>query len=343
MPSIINSDNGAVSGSAALKYSSDGTGVLALQTNGTTAVTVDASQNVGIGIATPVGVLDVTGGGTAAARNWAYIRGGNVGSTNPSVSFNSGIAIAGNFSGGNSETNLVWGAGAGAGQYLAISKWNGTSVTEQMRISSTGAVSIVGTLSTGNPSPTVTVYTSGSGTYTTPANAKYLQIKMVGGGGGGGGSGAVGATSGGAGGNTTFGASLTCTGASGSTAGSATGGDFNLSGANGALGPVGSNNPGGNGGVSPFGGQGVGVWASNAGTSATPNTGSGGGGGGANSVNSFSSQGGGSGGYLEKTIASPLATYSYAVGAGGTAGTAGTGGTAGAAGGSGVIIVTAYY
>jgi len=48
MPSILNSDNGAVSGSAGLKYSSDGSGVLALQTNGTTAVTVDASQNVSI-------------------------------------------------------------------------------------------------------------------------------------------------------------------------------------------------------------------------------------------------------------------------------------------------------
>ena len=39
MPNIINGDNGVVSGSAGLKSSSDGTGVLALQTNGTTAVT----------------------------------------------------------------------------------------------------------------------------------------------------------------------------------------------------------------------------------------------------------------------------------------------------------------
>jgi hypothetical protein len=124
---------------------------------------------------------------------------------------------------------------------------------------------------------------------------------------------------------------------------SPTGGDFNLSGANGAYGPVGANNPGGFGGVSPFGGQGVGVWAGNIGTSATPNTGSGGGGGSANTVNYYSSIGGGSGGYLEKTIASPLATYSYAVGAGGTAGTAGTGGFAGGAGGSGVIYITAFF
>lgn len=37
--------------------------------------------------------------------------------------------------------------------------------------------------------PQVTVYTSGSGTYTPPANAQYLHIKMVGGGGGGAGGG----------------------------------------------------------------------------------------------------------------------------------------------------------
>jgi hypothetical protein len=44
MPSTLNSDNGAVSGSAGLKYSADSTGVLALQTNGTTAVTISTGQ-----------------------------------------------------------------------------------------------------------------------------------------------------------------------------------------------------------------------------------------------------------------------------------------------------------
>jgi hypothetical protein len=48
MPSIVNADNGVSSGSAGLKSSADSSGVLALQTNGTTAVTVDASQNVSI-------------------------------------------------------------------------------------------------------------------------------------------------------------------------------------------------------------------------------------------------------------------------------------------------------
>jgi hypothetical protein len=59
MAVTINADNGAVSGSAGLKSSADSTGVLALQTNGTTAVTVDASQNVGIGTASPSTKLHV--------------------------------------------------------------------------------------------------------------------------------------------------------------------------------------------------------------------------------------------------------------------------------------------
>jgi hypothetical protein len=42
----INADNGAVSGSAGLKSSADSSGVLALQTNGTTAISIDASQAV---------------------------------------------------------------------------------------------------------------------------------------------------------------------------------------------------------------------------------------------------------------------------------------------------------
>ena len=58
----------------------------------------------------------------------------------------------------------------------------------------------------------------------------------------------------------------------------------------------------------------------------------------------FGGCGGTSGGYVRKLIASPSATYSYAVGAGG-AGTAGGGGGdgAGGAGAAGIIIVTEFY
>jgi hypothetical protein len=44
MAVTINADNGVVSGSAGLKSSADSTGILALQTNGITAVTVDENQ-----------------------------------------------------------------------------------------------------------------------------------------------------------------------------------------------------------------------------------------------------------------------------------------------------------
>ena len=46
MASSINADNGVSSGSAGLKSTADSSGVLALQTNGTTAISIDASQAV---------------------------------------------------------------------------------------------------------------------------------------------------------------------------------------------------------------------------------------------------------------------------------------------------------
>lgn len=46
MASSLNADNGVISGSAGLKSSADSSGVLALQTNGTTAISIDTSQNV---------------------------------------------------------------------------------------------------------------------------------------------------------------------------------------------------------------------------------------------------------------------------------------------------------
>jgi hypothetical protein len=46
MTTTLNADDGVVSGSAGLKYSSDGSGVLALQTNGTTAVSISTGQVV---------------------------------------------------------------------------------------------------------------------------------------------------------------------------------------------------------------------------------------------------------------------------------------------------------
>lgn len=65
---FINADNGVASGSAGLKYSSDNSGVLALQSNNNTIIsasntlTTISSTNVGIGTNSPAGKLHVAGG-----------------------------------------------------------------------------------------------------------------------------------------------------------------------------------------------------------------------------------------------------------------------------------------
>ena len=200
-------------------------------------------------------------------------------------------------------------------------------------------------------SPTVQTFTSGSGTYTTPAGAKAIRVRLVGAGsGGGGGNNATAST---AGGNTTFG-SLTAGGAQGSSntipgaGGTASGGDINAPGGVGAASYAtqawAAGTPGGSGAASPFGGQGAGS-VNATGIAAAANSGSGGGGGGSTAVGTVHSGCGGSaGGYVEKWITAPAASYSYAVGAGGAGAAAGDANSRdGAAGGSGRIIVEEYY
>jgi hypothetical protein len=53
MPSIINSDNGVVSGTSGLKTTGGNDGILSIQNNGTTNVTVTAAGGVGVGTSSP--------------------------------------------------------------------------------------------------------------------------------------------------------------------------------------------------------------------------------------------------------------------------------------------------
>lgn len=210
--------------------------------------------------------------------------------------------------------------------------------------------------------PQRTIYTSGSGTYTTPIGASYIKVKCIGAGGGGGGSWKSSPPAvAGAGGDTTFG-SLSAGGGGGGVfgghggvGGTASGGDINFSGANGGA-SSGSNFTPGSFSLMLIGGAGGGVpmhspgtphllGGIEVGTNAQNNTGSGGSGGGTNVyVNPGNSGGGGGGGaYVDKQINNPSSTYSYSVGAGGVAGVAGDSGWAGGTGGSGMIIIEAYF
>lgn len=194
--------------------------------------------------------------------------------------------------------------------------------------------------------PTRQVFTSGSGTYTTPSGCIYIRVRLVGGGGGGSGRDA---NSGATGSNTTF-STFTASGGAGGTqggaggaGGAAAGGDINIPGGGGAGFMVNTSAsvapPGGLGGNSVFGGGGRGVINA---TGANGATNSGGGGAGAGGTNSVSGgAGGGAGGYVESLISTPAGTYSYAVGAGGAGGAAG--GQAGGSGAAGIIIVDEFY
>lgn len=198
---------------------------------------------------------------------------------------------------------------------------------------------------------TRTVLTSGtSATYTTPSGAIRLNVRLVGPGGGGSGTG-VGP---GAGANgsaaTTFGSLSAGAGggsanAVGGVGGAVSGGDINIAGNAGENGQNEStvDSSGGNGGSGPFGGAGRGGVDSGGSAGAT-NSGAGGGGGSGATGTFISGGGGGSGGYVEKLITGPSATYTYTVGAGGAGGTAGTsGGVAGGSGGGGMIIIDEFY
>jgi hypothetical protein len=198
------------------------------------------------------------------------------------------------------------------------------------------------------PAEQITVYTSGSGTYTVPTNCSYLKIRIVGGGGGGAGSGgatgAGNAGSGSNGGTSTFGSSLiSATGGGGgqfpSTGGGVGGSGSISSPATGfVFGGVQGTNMG-------FYNTGVQVYTGNQGGPPTPlgAYGCGGANAGASNVVVCVGGTGGSAGYVEAVISSPSATYAYAVGAGGSGGAAGTSGSAGGGGGAGAIYITAYF
>jgi hypothetical protein len=208
----------------------------------------------------------------------------------------------------------------------------------------------------GGTVPTYQVFTSGSGTYNTPANCKQIELTLVGGGGGGGGG--ASATLSTAGGNTTFGAgplfqagggggsNQTTNGAGGTASGSGTP-IWSVQGAAGTGAPNSqagnAATPGGAGGNSTRGGAGAGIY-SGAGGNAAVNSGSGGGGGGGtSSAVVIGGAGGGAGATVFAVINSPAASYSYTVGAGGGGAPAGTNGYAGGNGAAGIIIVKEIY
>jgi hypothetical protein len=115
---MASSIDASTSGAGGVITTADNTGILNIQTAGTTAVTVNASQNVGIGTASPARKLQVQTAttGTVDAISWSD----NVTDT----------GYLGIVSGGGAR---LW-----AGGFLAFGAGGGATFTERMRIDSSG-------------------------------------------------------------------------------------------------------------------------------------------------------------------------------------------------------------
>lgn len=328
----------------------------------------------GTGGTNPLGGAGAGGGYSAAGRNGQPGTGAGGGGGGTNATSNSYSGSAGGAGGylvalitnplatyAYSVPASITGASSGSNGFAGGNSGSGAIIVEEFYAAAASTP-------IGVNAPTKQVFTSSSGTYTAPANVKWLKVRLIGGGGGGGGGGtASSGNNGGTGGNTTFGTSLlTGNGGVGGQEGNQLGGSggtasvttsstvLQLAALTGGSGSSGQSDGattgklcGGSGCGSPFGGGGGGGnpagGAGGPGQAAPSNTGSGGGGAGNQNANAFPGSGGGAGGYVESIITAPNATYAYAVGAAGTAGAAGTGGTTGGAGGSGLIIVEEYY
>jgi hypothetical protein len=134
MPSsILNSDDGVISGTSGLKSSGGDDGVLNIQNNGTTAVTVNASGNVGIGTTSP---------GSFASNANNLVIGGGTGDEGLTIYSGNSSNDSGDiyFADGTTGNDLF--AGYLIYQHDTDVMRFGTVATERMRIDSSGNVQI---------------------------------------------------------------------------------------------------------------------------------------------------------------------------------------------------------
>jgi hypothetical protein len=138
----------------------------AVATNGTQAMLVDASQNVGIGTSSPGNRLDVRSSTTGVARLQAN------GATSTSVFANTILALASNGSGADATLNFTdstaYNSYIGAASGSLYFATNGTS--ERMRINSSGYVTM--------PYQPAFRATGNTGNQTNGADATYNQTSF---------------------------------------------------------------------------------------------------------------------------------------------------------------------
>jgi hypothetical protein len=210
---MTSSINASTSGGGGVITTADSSGILAIQTGGTTAVTIDGSQNVGIGTSSPATKLSVSGAGNFTSTLDVV--------TNTAAAYGLRIiADSANTYAGIQFTNNPVTTGLGYYRMPSASthQWLNSSAVEQMRITSTGAVAFNGASnygtagqvlsSNGDAPPTWTTVSApvdvqtfdSTAAWTKPTAGQTMARIQVWGGGGGGSRGNAGAAAGGGGG-----------------------------------------------------------------------------------------------------------------------------------------------
>ena len=137
MPIVLDGTAGIDNDATDLSYTGTLTGGTGVVNLGSGQFYKDASGNVGIGTSSPAGAYATFGNSSAAGANrWAAVFGTNSASAGNPSSF--GLTVGWNYSGGGGENNIIYGTSAGSATGLAFSSYNGTTVTERMRIDSSG-------------------------------------------------------------------------------------------------------------------------------------------------------------------------------------------------------------
>lgn len=203
MATTINADDGAVSGSAGLKSTADATGVLALQANGTTALSINSSGSFSI----PIAGSRITADFNGTITNRLQFQTSTANSSTFVGSIPSGTGVASGFTARNNSdpTNSssaiiqvnateasVISSINGTGTYLPLTFY--TSGSEKMRIDTSGTVTLasgsgLSISATAVTSPASTDGNVFSGTYTptltnttniSASTAQTLQYMRVG-------------------------------------------------------------------------------------------------------------------------------------------------------------------
>jgi hypothetical protein len=156
---MASSINASTSGAGGVITTADSSGVLNIQTAGNTAVTVDASQNVGIGTAIPNSKLHVSSGAatiTGASSTTARINMFNNAATT------GGLLLGQGYASGTDNTGYIFNVSNAPVVF-------GTNDTERMRIDTSGNL-LLGTATTasGSNSPHIQ---AGAGINTRPGSA----------------------------------------------------------------------------------------------------------------------------------------------------------------------------